>query len=181
MEIPVLDTSSSATASSSASANGDTYNRKPLKTEPVLHAIIDINYRLSSRKRGQLSLRWTFMIGYFSGTGNSLYAAKKLAELTGDRALSLADIMSQPEHLPHRRFGIVFPVYFGDVPEPVRDLSPRHPSIRGPISLASRPAAEREGGPFGPCPDCFKKGAATWPTADPAHDRQQHRRLAPPY
>jgi len=83
------------------------------------------------------------MIGYFSGTGNSLYAAKKLAELTGDRALSLADIMSQPEHLPHRRFGIVFPVYFGDVPE----------------------AAEREGGPFGPCPDCFKKGAATWPTA----------------
>ena len=105
------------------------------------------------------------MIGYFSGTGNSLYAAKKLAELTGDRALSLADIMSQPEHLPHRRFGIVFPVYFGDVPEPVRDFIARHPSIRGPISLASRPAAEREGGPFGPCPDCFKKGAATWPTA----------------
>ena len=71
------------------------------------------------------------MIGYFSGTGNSLYAAKKLAELTGDRALPLADIMGQPEHLPHRRFGIVFPVYFGDVPEPVRDFIAKAPLDKG--------------------------------------------------
>lgn len=71
------------------------------------------------------------MIGYFSGTGNSLYAAKKLAELTGDRALPLADIMGQPEHLPHRSFGIVFPVYFGDVPEPVRDFIAKAPLDKG--------------------------------------------------
>lgn len=71
------------------------------------------------------------MIGYFSGTGNSLYAARKLAELIGDRALPLTQIARQPEHLPHRRFGIVFPVYFGDVPEPVRDFIAEAPLDKG--------------------------------------------------
>lgn len=32
------------------------------------------------------------MILYFSGTGNSLYIAKQLARLTGDRIISIAEL-----------------------------------------------------------------------------------------
>lgn len=62
------------------------------------------------------------MILYFSGTGNSLYAAKKLAELTGDTAVPIVGIHGQCRRIQDRIIGFVFPVYFGELPEPVRDF-----------------------------------------------------------
>lgn len=62
------------------------------------------------------------MILYFSGTGNSLYVAKKLAELTGDTAVPISAIHERCQRIQDRIIGFVFPVYFGDLPEPVQDL-----------------------------------------------------------
>ena len=55
------------------------------------------------------------IIFYFSGTGNSLSAARSLADKLGDtEVVSIADAIKQ-EHisLPYERVGFVFPVYFG--------------------------------------------------------------------
>lgn len=62
------------------------------------------------------------MIICFSGTGNSLHAAKELARLTGDMAVSIADIHGACHRLQDTAVGIVFPVYFGDLPDPVRNF-----------------------------------------------------------
>ena len=40
------------------------------------------------------------MILYFSGTGNSRYAAKKIAEVTGDMLISLNDIIKKKDTRP---------------------------------------------------------------------------------
>lgn len=60
------------------------------------------------------------MILYFSGTGNSLAVAKQLAEETGDTAVHIADITEQCLRIQDKVIGFVFPVYFGDLPKPVR-------------------------------------------------------------
>ena len=67
------------------------------------------------------------MIIYFTGTGNSLYAAKILADATKDSLVSAADLIginkSNPDKLftynlkPGERFGIVFPVHSWGPPD----------------------------------------------------------------
>lgn len=59
------------------------------------------------------------MIIYFTGTGNSLAAARRLADLTGDRAVPLRSVRDA-DLASERRIGIVFPVYCFDAPTPVR-------------------------------------------------------------
>ena len=49
------------------------------------------------------------MILYFSGTGNSLYVAKKLAELTGDTAVPISAIHERCQRIQDRIIGFVFP------------------------------------------------------------------------
>jgi ferredoxin len=59
-------------------------------------------------------------IYWFSGTGNSLYAAKKLAETLGDTELvSMADSDAASQSVGGA-VGFVFPSYFGDLPRIVR-------------------------------------------------------------
>lgn len=62
------------------------------------------------------------MIYYFSGTGNSKYAAEKLADGLGDKAVDIARAIKSgalPETAGEKT-GFVFPVYFGGIPEIVR-------------------------------------------------------------
>ena len=60
------------------------------------------------------------MIFYFSGTGNSEWAAKWLAAHTADRACALAGLDATACDLSREtRLGIVFPIYAWDVPAPV--------------------------------------------------------------
>lgn len=62
------------------------------------------------------------MIFYFSGTGNSRYAAAKLAVLTDDKAYNIADIFNGLQIRKDGRqdvTGFVFPVYFSGLPEMV--------------------------------------------------------------
>lgn len=51
------------------------------------------------------------MIFYFSGTGNSRWAADRLAALTNDRALDLTRLPDRPDCHGETQIGLVFPVY----------------------------------------------------------------------
>jgi ferredoxin len=57
------------------------------------------------------------MIFYFTGTGNSLYAADKIAGAQGDQLYSIAKLMDQKKETLHYNFGenellgLVFPIY----------------------------------------------------------------------
>ena len=65
------------------------------------------------------------MIIYFSGTGNSYSVAKKLAAVIGDEAVPLIHLAEKTggcDLTKESRIGIVFPVYYGDVPKPVEDF-----------------------------------------------------------
>lgn len=60
------------------------------------------------------------MIFVFSGTGNSRYAAKRLAEKTGERVVDIADALRRDaltyELAPGETVGFVMPTYFYGIP-----------------------------------------------------------------
>ncbi len=62
------------------------------------------------------------MIIYFSGTGNSKYIAKKIAEETNDVAISITDIKEKIILQDNEQFGIVTPTYFWRLPSIVEDF-----------------------------------------------------------
>lgn len=59
------------------------------------------------------------MIFYFSGTGNSRWAARQLAALTGDEARDISKLDKAPDLQGEQQMGLVFPIYAWGVPEPV--------------------------------------------------------------
>ena len=59
------------------------------------------------------------MIFYFSGTGNSRWAAKNLAALTGDEAREISKLDQTPDLTGQGQIGLVFPIYAWGVPEPM--------------------------------------------------------------
>ena len=62
------------------------------------------------------------MVYYFSGTGNSHYAAAKIAAETGDVAYDIAGVVNGrfPTNGKRDVTGFVFPVYFSGLPEIVK-------------------------------------------------------------
>lgn len=72
------------------------------------------------------------MIYYFSGTGNSRYAAEKLAVITNDKCVNIADIFSGKIEKVEGKTditGFVFPVYYNGLPEMVKRFT-SHPEIK---------------------------------------------------
>lgn len=63
------------------------------------------------------------MIFYFSGTGNSRWAADRLAALTNDRALDLTRLPDRPDCHGETQIGLVFPVYAWGLPEPMEHFA----------------------------------------------------------
>ena len=59
------------------------------------------------------------MIFYFSGTGNSRWAAKQIAAQTGDAAQDIAALKAAPSVENEHQIGLVFPVYAWGAPEAV--------------------------------------------------------------
>lgn len=59
------------------------------------------------------------MIFYFSGTGNSRWAAETMARLTGDKACDIIRLQATPDLCGEKQIGLVFPVYAWGAPEPV--------------------------------------------------------------
>ena len=64
------------------------------------------------------------MILYFSGTGNSLAIARKIAEALNDQVLPLTEAVRQ-DLTNEQRIGLVFPTYDFNMPPAVRTLVPR--------------------------------------------------------
>lgn len=71
------------------------------------------------------------MIFYFSATGNSKYAAEKLAVRTDDKAFSIPEVIKNgvPDEGKKDITGFVFPVYFWGLPEVIKRFC-RIPEIR---------------------------------------------------
>jgi len=67
------------------------------------------------------------MIFYFSGTGNSRWAARQLAERTGDEALDIIGLKDVPDLTGQERVGLVFPIYAWGAAQPMRDFAARLP------------------------------------------------------
>ena len=59
------------------------------------------------------------MIYYFSGTGNSLYVARHLADELGERLCPMTLGLPSPENLKGAAVGLVFPVYAWGIPNVV--------------------------------------------------------------
>jgi ferredoxin len=61
------------------------------------------------------------MILYFSATGNSKYVAKRIADATGEKLISITDCIKENIHSftiePGEIIGVVSPVYFWELPE----------------------------------------------------------------
>lgn len=74
------------------------------------------------------------MIYYFSATGNSKYAAEKIAVRTDDKAINIADVIKNgiPEGGRQDITGIVFPVYFWGLPEIIKRFA-EMPEVRNSL------------------------------------------------
>lgn len=63
------------------------------------------------------------MIFYFSGTGNSRWAARQLAGKTGDKTFDIITLKEIPSLKTEKQIGLVFPVYAWGAPDPVLDFA----------------------------------------------------------
>lgn len=70
------------------------------------------------------------MIFYFSGTGNSAWAARQLARLTGNEAYDITDLKKLPDMNHAKQIGFVFPVYAWGAPEIMADFAKKLPKPR---------------------------------------------------
>lgn len=66
------------------------------------------------------------MIFYFSGTGNTRWVARQLAEALGEQLVSIADALQSGQHVftldAHERIGFCFPTHGWQPPRIVRDF-----------------------------------------------------------
>ena len=70
------------------------------------------------------------MIFYFSGTGNSAWAARQLARLTEDKAYDITNLNQLPNLDSARQIGFVFPIYAWGAPEIMEDFAKTLPKTR---------------------------------------------------
>lgn len=59
------------------------------------------------------------MIFYFSGTGNSKWVAKNIAERINDKVYDISKLNEIPEIKKEKQIGLVFPIYAWGIPEPM--------------------------------------------------------------
>lgn len=59
------------------------------------------------------------MVVYFSGTGNSMSIAKDIAKQLKDKVIHIEDALEKQDEIIDSVIGIVFPIYFSGIPEPV--------------------------------------------------------------
>ena len=70
------------------------------------------------------------MIFYFSGTGNSAWAARQLARLIGDEAYDITSLKELPDMDNARQIGFVFPVYAWGAPEIMTEFVKKLPKTQ---------------------------------------------------
>ncbi len=70
-------------------------------------------------------------IYYFSGTGNSLVVARGIAEQTKGKLIPIASMVDKKAVMPKAdSFGIVFPVYYVDIPVIIRKFAEKLDNIK---------------------------------------------------
>jgi ferredoxin/flavodoxin len=70
------------------------------------------------------------VIYYFSGTGNSLYVAKDIAAATSGTLIPIASLIKQEAVNPDADvIGVVYPVYYGDLPKIIREFAAKLENI----------------------------------------------------
>jgi len=57
---------------------------------------------------------------YFTGTGNSLFAARKIAEATGANLISIPQIINERKNYTDNSIGFIYPQYANGLPKMVR-------------------------------------------------------------
>ena len=62
------------------------------------------------------------MIFYFTGTGNSLFAARKIADTTGARIISIPQVIREQQNYADDCIGFVYPQYANGLPKMVRSF-----------------------------------------------------------
>jgi flavodoxin len=70
------------------------------------------------------------MILYFSGTGNSRFAAETIGVVTGDQVVSMSDLLKSGNKEPlqsDRPFVFVCPIYAWQIPKIVKDFIQQTP------------------------------------------------------
>ncbi|WP_373165727.1 hypothetical protein [Agathobaculum sp. Marseille-P7918] len=77
------------------------------------------------------------MIFYFSGTGNSAWAARQLARLTGDEACDITTLNQLPDLDSARQIGFIFPSYAWGAPEFMADFAKSCPKARHSPSVSA--------------------------------------------
>lgn len=71
------------------------------------------------------------VIYYFSGTGNSLYLAREAAKLLDGELISIASTISMEQVIPDGDvIGIVYPVYYNELPVVVKDFARKLSGIK---------------------------------------------------
>lgn len=76
-------------------------------------------------------------IYYFSGTGNSLSVAKDIAEKTGGSLIPIASLIHQGKvETDAEVIGIVYPVYYMELPPIIRDFAARLENIQSKYIFA---------------------------------------------
>ena len=65
------------------------------------------------------------MIFYFSGTGNSEWVAKQIAQKINDEFCNISKLDKIPEIDNEKQIGFVFPIYAWGVPEPMNLFAKR--------------------------------------------------------
>lgn len=70
------------------------------------------------------------MIFYFSGTGNSAWAARQLAKRTGDVACDITTLKELPDLGSNRQIGFVFPIYAWGAPEIMVEFAKKLPKTQ---------------------------------------------------
>lgn len=68
------------------------------------------------------------MIYYFSGTGNSKWVAKQLAERLDERVIDIENLSSTPNLVDEQLIGFVFPIYAWGICEPMESFLKQIPS-----------------------------------------------------
>ena len=77
------------------------------------------------------------IIYYFSGTGNTLFVARDIAKGLGATLIPIASVVDDPVmHMDSDVAGIVFPVYYGELPLIVREFAEKLSDLKGKYIFA---------------------------------------------
>lgn len=112
------------------------------------------------------------MIFYFSGTGNSAWAARQLAKRTGDVACDITTLKELPDLGSNRQIGFVFPIYAWGAPEIMVEFAKKLPKTQAFTFGVCTCGADAR-----PCLEAVFQGVSPQQQLQPGDAQQLYSRL----